>query len=115
MCPAPPPPQKKKRKKRGGAELSLFQISSSPLVGSIGVSERCARAPCRRASLTVYGVATLLPVAVERRFDSRQGGDEFLAEQTWISVSERLRGPKHVAPLLTAPVTGCGNASDGSL
>lgn len=35
-------------------------------------------------------VSTLLPVEDERRFDSRRGDEEFLAERLWISVSERL-------------------------
>lgn len=64
-------PQNKKNKNKNKKDRAcpISRSFGSPLfalVGSIGVSGRCARAssPC---------VPTLLPVEDERRFDNRQG------------------------------------------
>lgn len=83
---------------------SSLRISSSPLVGAIGVSGRCARlvAVCLRAT-SCRGWAQLWQQA-ERRGGSRRA-------------SRDHNSPPHPGPPppLPAPVTVCGNASDGSL
>lgn len=56
-------------------------------------------------------VSALLPVEDERSFDSRQRDAEVLEERP----GTRTPPPSPSPPVLTAPVTVCGNASDGSL